>query len=103
MAIVGLVVGLFVSLLPERLKEHPRLQGFAGTGLHIASGLSEMAVGAAVWARGFLPHLDSSAAAARDVSQVPGFGLFGLLEYVFRPISLLCTFMIVEGLIRTFV
>jgi hypothetical protein len=107
MAIAGFVVGFFVSLLPERMKEHPRLQGLAGTGLHIASGLSEMAVGAVLWARGFLPHLEAynSAmfAAAGAAGEIRGLGIFGVVDYVAQPLSLLYTYLVVEGVLRTFV
>jgi hypothetical protein len=107
MAIVGFVVGFFVSLLPERMKEHLRLEGFDSTGLHIASGLSEMALGAVLWARGFLPHLEAynsrMFAAAGVAGEIRGFGLFGVVDYVAQPLSILYAYLIVEGVLRTFV
>jgi hypothetical protein len=107
MAIVGFVVGFLVSLLPERMKEQPRLQGYAGTGLHIASGMSEMAIGAVLWARGFLPHLDAyndrMFAAAGAAGATGGLGIFGVADYIVQPLSIFYTYVVVEGLVRTFV
>lgn len=101
---------LAVAVLPERVKEHPRLQPYATTSAHAVSAYVEVVVAVAFFVKGML-------VAVSGFSHGPGWeylvrqpeltqrdffamGALGYLAYLLQPITWVLLYCFAEGVVR---
>jgi hypothetical protein len=104
------VVGFAIAVLPERLKQEDRWAPFATPSAHVASGLAEIALCAALFIVGMISYVTAFSGGPGTTYLVSrpslnygdffGMGILGFLSYLIRPTSLLLLYCFGEGILR---
>lgn len=104
------VTALAITVLPERSKEHPRLQPYATTSAHLVSAFAEIAAAVILFVWGMIGAVSgfSHGPAWEYLVRQPqltqrdffAMGALGYLVYLTRPTTWLLLYCFAEGVVR---
>lgn len=105
-----ILISLAITVLPEQVKEHERLQPYRSTAAHLFSAYAEMAISAALFVLGMLAAVSSFShgPAWEYLARQPtlahrdffAMGALGYLSYLLHPSTWLLLYCFAEGVVR---
>ena len=104
---VGFIVGLFVTVLPQQYRRWWPQSERDLLGPAIGSGVLQMTLGLGGLVASFVIFMDQRLASilsvtgpTADRAVLGGVGLVSMAEFVFRPMTILIVYILVEGIVR---
>lgn len=106
----AILISLAITVLPERVKEHEKLQPYRSTAAHLLSAYAEMAISAALFVLGMLAAVSgfSHGPAWEYLVRQPtlthrdffAMGALGYLSFLLQPSTWLLLYCFAEGVVR---
>lgn len=108
--LLAILISLAITVLPERVKEHERLQPYHSTAAHLLSAWAEMAISATLFVLGMLAAVSgfSHGPAWEYLQRQPtlthrdffAMGALGYISYLLHPTTWLLLYGFAEGVVR---